>query len=120
VLTLPALALVVAISLLVAKSVSELVYLLPAIITIPVSSLVPCLGGRGIPLSLPTQEAKSVERGAATWIGMLIAFAFSGLGIWAHYVGWLTWLLTVESLVAIGAYSAMRASIATARWSSLE
>jgi len=120
VLTLPALALVVAISLVVRQDSSQLLLLLPGIIAIPVFSLVPCLGGKAVPLSLPSEEAKAASRGATMWIAMLAAFAISGLGVWAHSAGWLGWFLLAETALAIGVYGAMRASIATARWSSME
>ena len=39
---------------------------------------------------------------------------------WAWSAGWFKWLILVETVVAIALYAGVRASMANARWSSME
>ena len=62
-LALPMLLLVGLIVWLLRGDLSQLILFLPGIIALPVFALVPSLGGKGVPLSLPTDAAKSAGRG---------------------------------------------------------
>jgi len=100
--------------------ISELALLLPGVIALPVYSLFPNLGGKGVPLSLPTEEAKSAGRGL-TMIGvMLVSGLLSGAATWAWSGGWFWWLIVSELIVVVALYVGMRASISAARWPPLE
>jgi len=94
--------------------------LLPGLVALPVYSLVPCLGGKAVPLSLPTEEAKSAGRGIHMMAVMMVSLALAGLATWSWSAGWFRWLLLVETILASGIYIAMRASLAGARWTPLE
>jgi hypothetical protein len=82
--------------------------------------MIPCLGGKAVPFSQPTEEARSARRGLVMLGLMPIALLLSGLGIWSWSGGWFNWLLLVESIVVLGIYGAMRANVAAARWPSME
>jgi fatty acid desaturase len=94
--------------------------LLPGVIALPVFALLPNLGGKCVPLSLPTEEAKSASR-AAIMIGVMIAAGIlSGLAAWAWSSGWFGWLLLVELVVVSVIYVGLRASISAAKWPPME
>jgi hypothetical protein len=105
--------------LLVNRDPSQLLLLLPGVIALPVFTLVPGLGGKGVPLSLPTEEAKSTSRGLAMMGAIIASMVLAGLVAWAWYGGWFWWLVLGETIIAAGLYLAMRRSISKARWSSL-
>lgn len=120
VLVLPMLVLFGLIVWLMVGASSQLALLLPGLIALPVYALIPCLGGKAVPLSLPTEEAKSAGRGV-TLIGvMMIAMALSGLASWAWSDGWFWWLVLAETIVAAGIYAGLYASLRTVRWKPLE
>jgi ABC-2 type transport system permease protein len=119
-LTAPVLVVYGLIFWLVGIKISHLALLLPGLIALPIYALVPSLGGKGVPLSLPIEEAKSAGRGLYMIAVMVISMALSGLGMWSWSGGWFGWLLLAETIVAMGLYTTMRASIANVRWSPLE
>ncbi len=99
---------------------SELLLLLPGVISLPVYGLVPCLGGSGVPLSLPTEEAKSASRGLMMLPVMLISMAVAGIALWAWQTGWFWWFILVETALVAVIYTGMRASLANAKWEPME
>jgi ABC-2 type transport system permease protein len=119
-LTLPALLLLALIAWALRNPLSNLAMLLPGIIALPVFALIPGLNGHGVPLSMPTEEAKSASRGLSMLGVMVASGALSGVAAWAWSGGWFGWLLLVE-LIALGPiYVWLRASISGAKWPSLE
>ena len=105
---------------LVKRDVGQLELMLPGIIALPVYALLPCLGGRAVPLSLPTEEAKSAGRGL-TMIGvMLVAMALAGATSWAWHGGWFWWLVAGESVLMVGLYAGLRRRVTAARWPSID
>jgi ABC-2 type transport system permease protein len=120
VLTLPVLAVFGALVALLHPSPQNLQLVVPGLIGIPLFALVPCLGGAAVPLSLPTEEAKAANRGATMIVVMLVAFALSGLGLWARSGGWFWWLVGVEAVAVALLYIPLRQRVGAARWSSLE
>jgi hypothetical protein len=105
--------------LLVSHDISQLLLLLPGVIALPIFTLIPGLGGRGVPLSLPTEEAKSTSRGLALMAAFIASMVLAGIVSWAWNGGWFWWLVVGETIIAAGLYLAMRHSISNARWSSL-
>lgn len=99
---------------------SSLLLLVPGIIAMPVYALVPNLRGACVPLSLPTEEAKSAGRGMSMILVMLPALALASLATTALTGGWFWWLLLGESVLVIVLYIGMRAIIAKARWSPMD
>ncbi len=97
-----------------------LLLLIPGVIALPAFTLVSGLGGKGIPLSLPTEEAKSTRRGLMMIVPMFVAMGLAGLVSWSWETGWFWWLVLGEMMVAGGAYFGMRRSIDKSRWSSME
>jgi ABC-2 type transport system permease protein len=99
---------------------SQLALMLPGLIALPVYALVPCLRGKAVPLSLPTEEAKSANRGLSMIGATLVSTILSALASWAWTFGWFNWLLLVELILVLGLYALMRAAIEGARWESAE
>jgi hypothetical protein len=98
----------------------QVLMLLPGLIAVPVYALVPNLGGQGLPLSLPAEEAKSAGRGLTMMVAMFSSMALSGLALLAWSTGWFQWFLLIETIVAVSLYMIMRRSLANVRWATLE
>ncbi len=120
VLTAPAFAAFVTLLLLLQIESSKLVLLLPGLVVLPVYALYPSLGGKGVPLSMPSEEARAAGRGLSMIGVMLAALALAGLGVWSKSGGWFWWFLLGEASVVIGLYGWMRASVKKLRCLSLE
>jgi hypothetical protein len=119
-LTLPLLVLFGLLAWLVARDSSHLPLLLPGLIALPIYSLIPCLGGKALPLSVPAEEGKSAGR-ALNMVGvMVVSMVLSGIAIWAWAANWFGWLLLAESIVVVALYAILRASLAATRWPPLE
>ena len=95
---------------------SGLPLLLPGLITLPLYALIGCSRGRAVPLALPTEEARSAERGLSMLAVMVVSMALSGIASWAWSAGWFRWLLAVEASVATILYLVFFRSITKARW----
>jgi len=119
-LTVPMLVIFGAISWLFNRSWSEMVIFLPGLMLMPIFSLVPCLDGRAVPLSVPGEEAKAASRGARMFAIAIISSAIGGLGMLARWGGWLWQLLAVEALVVAVIYVFMRRRVEATQWPSLE
>lgn len=120
VLTLPLLLLLGIFVWLIHRNISCMALLLPGIIALPVYALIPHLGGRAVPLSLPTEEAKSASRGL-TMVGVMLfasALSVAAIRAWTH--GWFGWYLSVEAIAALSLGVGLTLSINASRWPSLE
>ena len=95
---------------------AHLALLVPGVIALPIYAMIPCLGGGAVPLSLPAEEAKSAGRGLTMFGVMIVSMMLSAIATWAWNAGWFTWLLLAETVVVVGIYAAMRASINSVRW----
>jgi hypothetical protein len=115
-LTLPTLFVVGLVICLVARKTASLPLLLPGVIALPIYALIPSLGGQVAPLSVPTEEAKSVRRGATTFGIMMLSAALAGVAAFAWSMGWFHLFLTGEIIVAIAFYGLMRAKLKSVRW----
>jgi len=49
--------------------------MLPGVIALPIYATIACHGGKAVPFSLPTEEAKSAGRGALMFASTIVAFA---------------------------------------------
>jgi hypothetical protein len=87
---------------------------------LPVFALVPCLGGKAVPFSLPVEEAKSAGRGLSFMGLMLVSMALTGIAVLARAIGLFWWLVAIESVVVAVLYIAMRAWVARATWAPEE
>lgn len=102
------------------RDVSQLLLLLPGMVALPVYALIPCLGGNGVPLSLPTEEAKGAGHGLTMVVTVLPSFANAGLAAWSWSAGWFHWFMLAETLVAIKLYTTIRIKIGNGRWPTRE
>jgi ABC-2 type transport system permease protein len=119
-LALPMLLMFGAIALLMQRDPSQLLLLLPGAIALPIFALLPNLGGRAVPLSLPTEEAKSAGRGLIMIAVIPISMGLSALASFSFSTGWFWWLILVETIVAAAIYAVLRWTVDQARWPSLE
>lgn len=102
------------------KDWSQMLMLIPGLIAIPVYALVPSIGGGGIPLSMPTEEAKSAGRGTAMIAATFTSLGLSALAMLCWKIGLFWWLVGIELVVAIGLYVVLGRALAAARWESME
>jgi hypothetical protein len=119
-LTLPLLLVFAITARLVHHDNSTLLLLLPGVIALPVYALVPCLLGQAVPLSKPTEEAKSANRGLLMVGVMLVSFVVSGVAYFAWKTGFFWWYLLVEIVMLGIAYWGMRKALARLEWSPAE
>jgi hypothetical protein len=94
--------------------------LLPGVIALPIYALIPCLGGKAVPLSLPTEEAKPAGQGVRMMIVTFVSLPLAGIATWAWSSGWFWWLILIESAIAIGLYVSLRYRINEVPWDLTE
>jgi ABC-2 type transport system permease protein len=119
-LTLPVLLALGLVVWLMRSHVANLALLLPGIVVLPVYALLPNLGGKGVPLSLPTEEAKSSNRGMTMIGAMAVSGILSGIASFAWSAGWFGWLLGLEIVAVAVLYMVLRMALSSARWPPLE
>jgi hypothetical protein len=120
ILTVPVIAALALLAWLLGSGNSHLPLLFPGIIALPVYAMLACLGGNAVPLSMPTEEAKSAGR-SVKMLGVMMASALLALvATYSWNYGWYKWLLLAEAMAGLGLYFPMRATVASARWASLE
>jgi ABC-2 type transport system permease protein len=120
-LTLPLLVLFGAVAWwMIRGDVSRGALLLPGLIALPVFALVPGVTGNAVPLSVPTEEAKSAGRGLRLMAAMLVSMAVSGLALGAQAAGLFKWFLLAEIILVAAIYAGLRIRCASVRWPPLE
>ncbi len=119
-LTMPAFIFFLALTILLKGVGEELWLALPGILVLPLYSLIPCLSGKAVPLSMPTEEVKSTRRGLVMFGIMLGSLALSGLAMVAWNFGWFKWFMLVEIICVAIAYVIMRVGINQVEWESWE
>lgn len=119
-LTLPMLLVFCVLVFVLAKGSAHLPLLLPGIIGLPIYALIPCLGGEAVPLSAPTEEAKSAGRGLSMFGVMIVSGCLAALATLAWSGGWFHWFLLGEIAVLSVAYVTIRKTLAHTPWPALE
>jgi len=119
-LTFPLLLVFVGVALALKPNVSQLVMLLPGLVALPIYAILPSRMSGAVPLSKPTEEAKSAGRGLWMFLAMMLSFGLAGLAVFARSQGWFGQFLLVETVCAAGLYAVMRRSLARMRWESME
>lgn len=120
VLTLPVLLLFGLMAWLLHPVRSQLALALPGLLALPLYALIPCAGGKAVPLSLPTEEAKSTNRGLQMAGVMVVSMLLSFLATWAWTNGWFKELLLAEAVLVAILYVELRISLKSTRWPPLE
>jgi hypothetical protein len=120
VLTLPMLIAFAAIVYLMIGASSHLALLIPGLIMLPIYALMPCVGGKAVPLSLPTEEAKSAGRGMTMIGAMFLAMLVGGIASVGWAGGWFWWFVLAETLFVAAVYGTLRTSLRSVRWRSIE
>jgi ABC-2 type transport system permease protein len=95
--------------------VVQLLLLLPGFIAMPVYALIPSLGG-AVPLSQPTDEAKSAGRGLSMIGIILVSMMIAGVATLTWTSGFFWYFVAVELLVAICLYTAMSFKLNRKQW----
>jgi ABC-2 type transport system permease protein len=119
-LTLPMVVVFGLIAWLTQNENAQMLLLLPGLIALPVYSLLPNLGGKGVPLSTPIDSAKSAGRGLTMIAVTFISMALSGIALVSKSHGWFWWFIAVEASIAIFLYVAMQQSLKSMRWPASE
>lgn len=120
VLTLPFMAIFTTVAYAMQRDPAHLALVVPSLIAMPVFALLGNLGGNGIPLSIPTEEAKGAGRGLVMIGAMMASLPLSGLAAWCWETGWFSWFLGIEIWVAASLYVCLRFATAKVPWRSLE
>jgi ABC-2 type transport system permease protein len=119
-LALPVVAIAMVLMTLISGSPAPLLMLIPGLLLMPVCSMIPCLSGGGVPLSLPTEEAKSAGRGVMMFGAMIGAAVVSGMAAFAKSFGWFWPFVGVELLLVLAVCRVLGAKIRSARWKPME
>ena len=119
-LTLPMLLLFAGVGLAIRHDFSQLVLMLPGLVALPVYALIPSRLSGAVPLSVPTEEAKSAGRGLWMVLAMFSSMGLAGLAIFAKHQGYFWQFMLGEVLVALLAYFWMRQSLAKVRWRGID
>jgi hypothetical protein len=119
ILGLPSLIGFAALIILLQHDPAQLRLLLPGVIALPVYALFPGLLG-SVPLSQPTEEAKSVRRSIYFSGVIMVSLALAGAASAANYFGYFWHFLAAELLLAIIAYVTLRILLNRTRWEPLE
>ena len=119
-LTLPLLLVFAAVGLALRHDPSQLMWLLPGLVVLPVYAMIPSRLSGAVPLSVPTEEAKSAGRGLWMMLAMFSSMGLAGLAVWAHYEGLFWQFMVGEVIVAVVAYFWMRQSLAKVCWRAID
>jgi ABC-2 type transport system permease protein len=119
-LALPMVVLMGLIVWLLRNDASQLLLFIPGLIALPVFALIPNIGGKGVPLSVPGDAAKAAGRGLGMMGVMVVSFALAGVTQWAWRDGWFRWFVLAEAMAAIILYVILRLQLDKVRWPSLE
>lgn len=115
-LTLPVLLFFAVIALVISGSVTTLLLFLPGLIAMPLYTLFPQLGGKGVLLSRPIEGSKSTRQGLLTMGVMVLSMTLAGLSMWSTSGGWFWWLVLGEILLVTCVYTVLRRSVSLTRW----
>jgi ABC-2 type transport system permease protein len=118
-LTLPMILLFGAILWVIGADRSQIYLTIPGLIALPVFSLIPGLVG-AVPLSMPTEQAKSAGRGVTMMAVMFVSVSLSGLAAFLWNVGGFGWFIGIEAACALALYVCLHLRLKAARWQSME
>jgi ABC-2 type transport system permease protein len=99
---------------------SNAILMIPGLISLPVFAMAANIGGAAVPLSRPTEEAKSASRGLTVMLAMFCSGLLAALTIFASSEGWFWWLVGIESIVVIALYLLIRRAVTTAAWQPID
>lgn len=117
VLTFPVLLLQVIIVCAVQRSLAPLALSLPALLLLPVLSLVSGLISQWLPLSKPPEEIKNSTAGCLMMAGtLLVAGIVGGLASWMWYLGHFRPFLAIEAALMTGAFFLMQHLMRDTPW----
>lgn len=119
-LALPILLLAVLLIFVLGGEQTRLLLLLPGAIALPAYSNLTPGGADAVPLSQPSEEAKSASRGLVMMGVMFLSALLAGAAAAAWSTGWFLPFLGVEALLSAALCAVARRSLAKARWSSAE
>ena len=119
-LVAPALLLLTLVVGFLSKKPEHAFLLLPGLIALPVYALLPGAIEKAVPLSKPTEEAKSATRGAMIFILMISALALPGIGMAVRSQGFYWQFLLLEAVFSVAACLALNVLISRKQWDALE
>ncbi|MFA6242708.1 MAG: hypothetical protein WC655_17350, partial [Candidatus Hydrogenedentales bacterium] len=116
VIALPLACIFAAIAWAVQRDAAQMLLLLPGIVAMPVFGVAAGLNNGGVPLSMPTEEAKGASRGLMMMGIMMSSFAISGVAGLAWATGWFHWFMLGECVFGAALYAAIHVSLARKPW----
>jgi hypothetical protein len=119
-ITFPAMAVYVGLALVLTRQPAELVMIIPALLTLPVFAMIPCLRGDAVPFARAIETYKGAGRGFYVLGAMFAAMVIAGAAAAARHFGVLPYMLLGEAVLVSIVYAAMRRSVERSRWTSLE
>lgn len=119
-LALPILVLCALIVVALQHDPARLLLLLPGAIALPASSIFLPGGADAVPLSQPSEEAKSVSRGLVLGGAMVASVPLAGAAAAAWSFGWFATFLAGEAVISAALWAWSRRMLANARWSKWE
>lgn len=119
-LALPATLVLVAIVCFLPQPLEKLVLVLPGIISMPFFAMLPGALEKAVPLSKPTEEAKSASRGWTMFLTMILAMLIPGIAIAANGFKILPYFLLLETAVVAGGCWLLGRAIDGKKWDPLE
>jgi len=119
-LTLPGLLIMLVVVFLMPHGMANAKLLLPGLIMLPVFALIPGALEKTVPLSKPTEEAKSAMRGGILMLTMMAALVLPALALVAKEYGLFWRFLLVEIALSAGISLMLNAAISKKRWDPLE
>ena len=99
---------------------ATLLLVLPGLLLLPLFTMIPCLRGEAIPLSQPTEDARSARRGLLMMGIMAGSAVIAGLAYGANRIGRFWEFVAVEALLVAVVYFLMSRAVARAPWPSME
>ncbi len=119
-IVLPGLLLLGAVAVFLSKKPEHSLMLLPGLIALPVYALLPGAIEKTVPLSKPTEEAKSAMRGVMLFLLMISALALPGIGMAVRQAGGFWYFIALELFFTVVACVALNIMIGRKSWDPLE
>lgn len=119
-LALPVMAIVLTGICLVPGGVAKASLLFPGLLAMPAFALIPGAIEKTVPLSRPTEEAKSAARGGVMMLLMMLSLVIPIIALVAKNYGMFGRFLIAEALVVVCACWVLSKAIAHKKWDPLE
>ena len=119
-LALPGVAILLLVICLMPGGLAKAELLFPGLLAMPAFALIPGAIEKTVPLSKPTEEAKSAARGGIMVLLMMASLVIPGIALWARNYGMFGRFLIAEACMVVVACWLLSKIIASKKWDPLE